>query len=60
MCVFYRRAYTLTLFIFIAKHKFVILHFAAVVQYYSFPFQIRMIANVELDFTVECVISLHQ
>lgn len=60
MCVLYRRAYTLTLFVFIAKHNFVIFHLAAIVQYYSFPFWLRMIADVELDFTVECVISLHQ
>lgn len=59
MCVLYRRAYTLVLFIFVAKHKFVIFHLAAVIQYYSFPFWFRMIANVEPDFTMECVISLH-
>lgn len=60
MGVLYRRAYTLILLIFIAKHKFVIFYLAAIVQYYSFSFWLRMITNVEPDFTMECVISLHQ
>jgi len=60
LCVLYRTDYTPTLLIFVAKHKFVSLHWSAVILCYNFPFWLRMIANVEPDFPMGYVISLHQ